>query len=72
LTLRKSNRQFTQLTNAFSKKLDSHKNAAIHFMHYNFCQIHQTLRVTPGMQTGNFRPYLELERNFATNYLANR
>lgn len=25
---------------------------AIHFMHYNFCRIHQSLRVTPAMQAG--------------------
>ena len=53
LTLRMSNRRFTRLTNAFSKKLENHKHAAaIHFMFYNFCRIHQTLRVTPAMQAG--------------------
>jgi IS1 family transposase len=53
LTLRMSNRRFTRLTNAFSKKLENHKHAAaIHFMYYNFCRIHQTLRVTPAMQAG--------------------
>jgi hypothetical protein len=46
-----SNRRFTRLTNPFSKKLENHKHAAaIHFMHYNFCRIHQTLRVTPAME----------------------
>ena len=25
---------------------------ALHFMHYNFCRIHQTLRVTPAMVAG--------------------
>jgi hypothetical protein len=24
--------------------------AALHFMHYNYCRIHQTLRVTPATQ----------------------
>jgi len=53
LTVRMGNRRFTRLTNAFSKKLDNHKHqAAIHFMHYNFCRIHQTLRVTPAMEAG--------------------
>jgi len=53
LTLRMSNRRFTRLTNAFSKKLENHKHAAaIHFMHYNLCRIHQTLRVTPAMEAG--------------------
>ena len=38
---------------AFSKKLDNHKAAvALHYMHYNFARIHQTLRVTPAMEAG--------------------
>jgi hypothetical protein len=53
LTMRMSMRRFTRLTNAFSKKLDNLKAAvALHFMHYNFCRVHQTLRVTPAMQAG--------------------
>jgi len=53
LTLRMSNRRFTRLTNAFSKKIDNHRHElTIHFMHYNFCRIHQTLRVTPAMEAG--------------------
>jgi hypothetical protein len=43
-------RRFTRLTNAFSKKLANLKAAlALHFAYYNFCRIHQTLRVTPAM-----------------------
>lgn len=46
-------RRFTRLTNAFSKKLANVKAAlALHFAHYNFCRIHQTLRVTPAMEAG--------------------
>jgi hypothetical protein len=46
-------RRFTRLTNAFSKKLENHKHAiAIYFMFYNYCRIHQTLRVTPAMEAG--------------------
>jgi hypothetical protein len=46
-------RRFTRLTNAFSKKVDNLKHSvAIHFMHYNFCRVHQTLRVTPAMEAG--------------------
>jgi hypothetical protein len=25
---------------------------ALHYMHYNFCRIHQSLRVTPAMEAG--------------------
>jgi hypothetical protein len=24
----------------------------LHYMHYNFCRVHQTLRVTPAMEGG--------------------
>ena len=53
LTVRMQVRRFTRLTNAFSTKLDNHKAAiALHYMHYNFARIHQTLRVTPAMEAG--------------------
>ena len=53
LTMRMAMRRFTRLTNAFSKKLANHEAAvALHFMHYNFVRIHQTLRVTPAMAAG--------------------
>ena len=46
-------RRFTRLTNAFSKKAENLAHAvALHFMHYNFCRVHQTLRVTPAMEAG--------------------
>jgi hypothetical protein len=46
-------RRFTRLTNAFSKKVQNLGHAvALHFMHYNFCRVHQTLRVTPAMEAG--------------------
>src|SRR6266404_4115044 len=53
LTMRMRMRRFTRLTNAFSKKIDNHRWAvALYFMHYNFCRVHQTLRVTPAMEAG--------------------
>lgn len=50
LTMRMMMRRFTRLTNAFSKKVENHAAAvSLHFMYYNFCRRHQTLRVTPAM-----------------------
>jgi hypothetical protein len=46
-------RRFTRLTNAFSKKLLNHKRAlALHFMYYNFCRPHMSLRATPAIMAG--------------------
>ncbi|MGH9776165.1 MAG: IS1 family transposase [Candidatus Acidiferrales bacterium] len=51
LTMRMGMRRFTRLTNGFSKKVENHFYAvAIHFMHYNFCRVHKSLRVTPAME----------------------
>jgi IS1 family transposase len=53
LSMRMGMRRFTRLTNAFSKKVDNHFWAiALYYMHYNFCRIHKTLRVTPAMEAG--------------------
>jgi IS1 family transposase len=53
LTMRMSMRRFTRLTNAYSKKITNHEAAiSLYFMHYNFCRVHQTLRVTPAMEAG--------------------
>jgi hypothetical protein len=53
LAMRMQIRRFIRLTNAFSKKIENHvASLAIHYMHYNFCRIHQTLRITPAMAAG--------------------
>ncbi len=53
LTMGMGMRRFTPLTNAFSKRTEK-LVAALHlyFLHYNFCRIHKTLRVTPAMEAG--------------------
>jgi IS1 family transposase len=51
LTMRMHMRRFTRLTNAHSKKVENHiASIAIHYMHYNFCRVHESLRVTPAME----------------------
>jgi IS1 family transposase len=53
LTTRMSVRRFTRLTNAHSKKVANHIAAiSLHFMHYNFCRVHQTLKTTPAVAAG--------------------
>lgn len=53
LTMRMSMRRFTRLTNAFSKKaVNLQRSLAIHFMHYNFCRKHMSIKTTPAMKAG--------------------
>lgn len=53
LTMRMHMRRFTRLTNAFSKKMVNHERAlALHFMYYNFCRKHQTIKTTPAIAAG--------------------
>lgn len=53
LSMRMGMRRFTRLTNGFSKKLENHGHqVALYFMHYNYCRVHSTLRVTPAMEAG--------------------
>ena len=53
LNIRMGNRRFTRLTNAFSKRLHNHVHMlSLYFLHYNFCRIHGTLKVSPAMAAG--------------------
>lgn len=62
LTMRMHMRRFTRLTNAFSKKIENHNYAiALHFVYYNFCKIHKTLRVTPAMEAGLTKDIMEIK-----------
>ncbi|MBS0587508.1 MAG: DDE-type integrase/transposase/recombinase [Proteobacteria bacterium] len=62
LTMRMHNRRFTRLTNGFSKKLENHLHAiSLFVMHYNYCKIHKSLRITPAMAAGLTDHVWELE-----------
>lgn len=53
LTMRMGMRRFTRLTNAFSKKLANHLHMlSLYFVHYNFCRVHKSLRMSPAMAAG--------------------
>jgi transposase-like protein/IS1 family transposase len=53
LSFRTQLRRFTRLALGFSKNLDNLKAAvAVYVAYYNFCRVHMTLRVTPGMESG--------------------
>jgi hypothetical protein len=51
--VRRHDRRFTRLTNAFSKKAENHAHSVVlNFMYYNFVRIHGSLRCTPAMGAG--------------------
>lgn len=53
LTMRMGMRRFTRLTNGFSKKVENLAHAvSLHYMHYNFGRVHQTLKATPAQAAG--------------------
>lgn len=52
LSIRMGMRRMTRLKNGFSKKWENLEAAyALWFAYYNFCRVHQTLRVTPGIES---------------------
>ncbi len=62
LNVRMGVRRYTRLTNAFSKKLENHAAAtALHFAHYNFVRIHQTIRTSPAMAAGVSKTLWDLD-----------
>jgi hypothetical protein len=62
LTMRMSMRRFTRLTNAFSRRLEFlGYSVALHFMYYNFCRVHETIRVTPAMEAGVIDTMLDVD-----------
>ncbi len=72
LTMRMQLRRFTRLTNAFSKKLANLRAAvALHFAHYNFVRIHQTLRMTPAMAAQLTDHLWDLQELFSAAMAAN-
>jgi hypothetical protein len=53
LTIRPHIGRMRRLCLAFSKKIDHHRAAvALNYVHYNFCLICKSLRVTPAMAAG--------------------
>ena len=53
LAMRMGMRRFTRLTNAFSKKIENHLHMlSLYFVHYNFCRMHKSLRMSPAMAAG--------------------
>ncbi len=53
LTMRMQMRRFTRLTNAFSKKFESHCHMiALYTVYYNYIRRHKTLKTTPAVAAG--------------------
>ncbi len=68
LTIRMSMRRMTRLTNGFSKKWLNMKWAyALQFGYYNYCRVHQTLRITPAMEQGITKHIWTIEELITSN-----
>jgi len=53
LTMRMCIRRFTRSTNAHSKKASRHvAMTALYFLYYNFCRVHESVRMSPAMAAG--------------------
>ena len=53
LTMRMSMRQFTRLTNAFSRKVEKHaRTVALYSVWYNWVRMHSMIKATPAMVGG--------------------
>jgi IS1 family transposase len=62
LSIRMGMRRMTRLTNGFSKKWENLEAAySLWFAYYNFCRVHQTLKVTPAMESGLATSVWDLE-----------
>lgn len=62
LTMRTCIKRFTRKTNAFSKKFENHcYSLALHYVHYNFVRLHQTLNVTPAMHAGLTKRFMKID-----------
>ena len=52
-TLRESDRRLSRLVHGFSKRLSSFvHHVALYVLHYNFCRVHRSIKVTPAMEAG--------------------
>ena len=62
LSMRMGMRRFTRRTNGFSKRVEKHvAMVSLYALHYNFCRIHKTLKVTPAMEAGLTSELLDME-----------
>lgn len=59
LIVRMSVRRFTGLTNGFSKKIENHAHAILHYVYCNVVRVHKGLRCTPAMPAGVTNRLLE-------------